>query len=145
MIRYPFSLGKVTKRSAILLISVGFVAFQPLAFAENAKPAKPPAKAAAAATTSHALPKIIELGAEWCVPCRKFKPIFDRAKSKFGSKADFQQIDYDTDEGQKFAEEHNMKAVPTIWVVDAQGKTVYRHSGAIDEATFTAQIKKVVH
>src|SRR4051812_10416520 len=111
MIRYPFSLGKVTKRSAILLGTVGFVALQPIAFAEDAKAAKGQAKGGAATTSSRNFPKVIELGATWCVPCREFKPIFERAKAKYGSKADFQQIDFDTNEGQTFAEKHNTASV----------------------------------
>ncbi len=70
----------------------------------------------------------IDFGATWCGPCQKFHPTFDEAAAKYPA---VKFVYVDVDENEKAAEKYNVEAVPTIIVIDKNGKET-RYTG-IDE------------
>ena len=111
--------------------------------AKSAKAAAKPSAADKAAAFGK--PKVVDLGAVWCVPCKKFAPIFEKAKTTYGGKVEFQSLDFDKPDGQAFVHKYDISAVPAIVIFDAAGKILYKHTGELDEATFDAQVAKVAH
>ena len=108
--------------------------------------AKPAAKKAAAnGIITNGKPKVIDIGAVWCVPCKKLAPIFEKLKTTYAGKADFQSLDVDKPNGKTMADKFGVDSVPAILIFSTNGKLAYQHSGLLKEEELTAEINKVVH
>lgn len=63
---------------------------------------------------------MIMIGASWCMPCRVMKP------KVINMEADYDSVSFaylDIDEGQEWAKQHNVMAVPTF-IIYLDGKLV---------------------
>ena len=81
----------------------------------------------AAPTKSSGLPQIIDFGAKWCVPCRKFAPVFDKVGANYKGKIDFVHCDVESKEGEPLATKYKVGDIlPVIMFIDAKGKVVSR-------------------
>jgi thioredoxin 1 len=58
------------------------------------------------------VPVIIDIGAEWCPPCRALKPMLEKIAASYGDKAKFLVIDADTES--KLVEKFSVSSLPTI-------------------------------
>lgn len=72
---------------------------------------------------------IIDFNASWCIPCKKFAPVFEEAASKFKGEAEFYSVDID--ENPLTASAFTVTAVPTIVLMRPDGQTV-RYEGISD-------------
>jgi thioredoxin 1 len=83
------------------------------------------AKAAPAATAK--LPKLIDLGAGKCIPCKMMKPILDDLKANYADRFVTQFIDVweNPDAGKPYG----IEVIPTQIFFDADGKELFRHVG----------------
>jgi thioredoxin 1 len=57
------------------------------------------------------LPKLIELGADKCVPCKMMKPILDELTVEYKGKLDV--ICYDVWKNESYAKKYNIEIIPT--------------------------------
>ena len=62
---------------------------------------------------------IIDFNATWCVPCRKFEPIFQQAAGAYKDKVEFVSIDID--KCPETANKFNVTAVPTVVLIQPDG------------------------
>ena len=62
---------------------------------------------------------IIDFNATWCVPCRKFEPVFHQAAAMYKDKVKFVSIDID--KSPLTAESFGIQAVPTIVFISPKG------------------------
>jgi len=87
------------------------------------------------------LPKLIDLGATKCIPCKKMAPILEKLKKELKGKADVVFIDVwkNPAEGRK----HNVQLIPTQIFFDASGREVFRHVGFFSREDILAQLKKM--
>ena len=69
--------------------------------------------------------------ATWCGPCQRFKPIMQEVANE-GNHVQF--IDIDTDQGRMFADQYNVRSVPTV-VIEENGSEVNRLIGATSKQT----------
>lgn len=74
-----------------------------------------------------ALPKLLDLGAGTCIPCKMMEPILEELTKEYAGKLDVQFIDVrkDPDAGRKYG----TKLIPTQIFFDASGKELFRHEG----------------
>ena len=81
------------------------------------------AKAAAAAK----LPKLLDLGATKCIPCKMMAPILEGLKKEYAGKMDVEFIDVwqNPDAGKQYG----VEMIPTQIFYDASGKELFRHTG----------------
>ena len=88
----------------------------------NASPAEAVSPVAAAN-----LPRLVDLGAGKCIPCKLMAPILEELKKTYAGKLDVQFIDVweKPDEGPKY----RIKIIPTQIFYDAAGKELFRHEG----------------
>ena len=100
-------------------------------------------------------PLVVPLFANWCGPCRKELPLFERLSQEHGDQVEVLGLNWsDQDEGKAIelvedtgvtfdviadpggetGEPPNqfIRGLPTIWMVDADGKITYRQTKAID-------------
>jgi thioredoxin 1 len=86
-----------------------------------AKKSDPKAKA------PKSLPRLLDLGATKCVPCKMMVPVLDELTKEYKGKLRVEFIDVWKDE--KAAEKYKVQSIPTQIFFDAKGKEVYRHVG----------------
>ena len=65
--------------------------------------------------------------ADWCGPCKVFKPVVQQASQELGIPVNYINVDYDASLTQKYS----ITSVPTLMVTDNQGSEVYRKSGVM--------------
>jgi len=79
------------------------------------------------ASVSVALPRLVDLGATKCIPCKKMAPILESLKKDFQGKMEVEFIDVweNPDAGKAYA----IKLIPTQIFFDAEGNELFRHQG----------------
>jgi thioredoxin 1 len=93
----------------------------------KAKVKKKTVAADSAKTKEVKLPKLVDLGAGKCIPCKMMAPILEGLKKDYAGKLDVVFIDVwqSPGEGQKYG----IKLIPTQIFYDSDGKELYRHEG----------------
>lgn len=74
-----------------------------------------------------ALPRLVDLGASKCVPCKMMKPILDELTTEYAGHFEVVFIDVwkNRDEGQRYG----IRMIPTQIFYSADGKELTRHEG----------------
>ncbi len=86
------------------------------------------------------LPKVIDLGADKCIPCIMMKPILDDLRSEYSGKLDVEIID--VWQNPKEAEKYNIKLIPTQIFYDPDGNEFYRHEGFMSKEDILDTFRK---
>jgi thioredoxin 1 len=81
----------------------------------------------AAGNQEKALPRLLDLGAGKCVPCKAMEPILEDLKTTCAGKLEVQFIDVweNPDAGEKYG----INLIPTQIFYDAAGNELFRHEG----------------
>lgn len=89
----------------------------------------PPAKAK--------LPRLVDVGAGKCIPCKKMAPILEELKREQAGKLDVEFIDVwkDPEAGKPY----KIRMIPTQIFYDANGKELFRHEGFYGKADILAK------
>jgi thioredoxin 1 len=114
------------------------------AAAERGRAASPePAKAveSASAQPGAALPKLVDLGAGKCIPCKMMAPILEELKGE--CKGRFDVVFVDVWENPKAGEPYGIKLIPTQIFFDAKGKELFRHEGFFSKEDILAKWKEL--
>jgi len=85
-------------------------------------------------------PTVIEFYSNTCSICLASKPKVDQLERDIATQANLLRLNVKEGPGQALAYRWQVSGVPTFFVFDGQGQTVYRRAGAPD----TAAIKEVV-
>jgi len=99
---------------------------------EAAKPVKPQA----AAAKPKGLPKLVDLGAEKCVPCKMMVPVLEELRSEYKGSLLVEVID--TGKDPEAARRYRVVGIPTQVFYDASGKEIARHMGFISKEDIVA-------
>ncbi len=89
-----------------------------------------PALAADPAPDSRAAParpKLIDLGADKCIPCRMMAPVLAELAKEYAGQLDVVFIDVWKTRGE--AERYGIRVIPTQIFYSAEGKELFRHEG----------------
>ena len=79
---------------------------------------------------SHALPVVLDIGADWCSPCRVLTPMLERLAMAYAGQ--FELATVDADENMRIAGRHQAKGFPTV-VAYSHGLITDRFHGAKTE------------
>jgi len=60
-------------------------------------------------------PVLVYFSAEWCQPCKIFKPTLDELEEEFGDKVKFIKVDADT--ASEITKENEVRSIPTLMLV----------------------------
>ena len=82
-------------------------------------------------TKNKKLPKLIDLGAGKCIPCKMMAPILEKLKKEYLDK--FEVVFIDVWENPDEAKKYNIQVIPTQIFYDENGKEVFRHIGFFSE------------
>ena len=120
-----------------------------VALKDGKQPAAPSAAAAAAAGGSGPaesasqvpLPRLVDLGADKCIPCKKMAPILEELKKDFAGRMEVEFIDVwkNPDAGKAY----NVEMIPTQIFFDTSGKELFRHTGFYGKADILAKWKEL--
>ncbi|MFA6290957.1 MAG: thioredoxin family protein [Victivallales bacterium] len=89
------------------------------------------------------LPKLVDLGASKCIPCKKMAPILEELKKEYAGVFDVEFIDVWQKENAKKAEEFKVESIPTQVFLDPKGKELWRHVGFISKEDILAKWKEL--
>lgn len=79
---------------------------------------------------SHEAPVLLDIGAEWCAPCRVLTPLLERlAKDYDGG---FLLAKVDADENMRIAGRHKVRGFPTV-IVYSRGEEIDRFTSSQTE------------
>jgi len=86
-----------------------------------------PAESSASAAVAAKLPKLLDLGADKCIPCKMMAPILEELKKEYAGRMNVEFIDVwkNKDAGKPY----NIEVIPTQIFFDADGKELFRHVG----------------
>jgi thioredoxin 1 len=90
--------------------------------------------------TQEKLPKLLDLGANKCIPCKMMKPILDELKTNYAGKLDVEFID--VWENPKEGEKYGINLIPTQIFYDPEGKEFFRHEGFFAKEDILNEFKK---
>jgi len=97
--------------------------------------------AAAWAAEPSKLPKLVDLGADKCIPCKAMAPILKDLKAEYAGRMDVEFIDVwkNPDAGKAY----KIKLIPTQIFFDASGKERFRHEGFFGKEDILAKWKEL--
>jgi len=90
-----------------------------------------PEGAAAAPVQAKGVPRLVDLGASQCIPCKLIAPILEELKKEFAGRMDVEFIDVWQKENIPAARKYRIRVIPTQIFLDAAGKELWRHEGYI--------------
>ena len=87
----------------------------------------------------NSLPKLVDLGAGKCVPCKMMAPLLEELKAEYKDRLEVAFIDVwkKPDEAKKYG----IKIIPTQIFYDASGKELFRHEGFFSKEDILAKWK----
>jgi thioredoxin 1 len=88
-----------------------------------------------------ALPKLLDLGAGKCIPCKMMKPILDELATTY--KNSFQTVFIDVWENPDEAKAYKINLIPTQLFFDAAGKELFRHEGFFSKEDILGKWKEL--
>jgi len=74
---------------------------------------------------------LMELGSDWCLPCKMMRPILDELQKKYPK--DLKVVIVDVQKDKQAAIKYQVKVIPTQIFFDREGKEVKRHVGFMPE------------
>lgn len=87
------------------------------------------------------LPKLLDLGANKCIPCKAMAPILEELKKNYAGKLEVEFIDVwkNPDAGKPY----KIQMIPTQIFFDASGKELFRHTGFYGKDDILAKWKEL--
>jgi len=120
---------------AILIAAVGVV----LALKQNNT--QNPAPQIEQTKPSATLPRLVDLGADKCIPCKMMAPILEELKTEYAAVLNVEFIDVwkNPDAAQKYG----IRVIPTQIFYNASGKELFRHEGFFAKDDILAKWKEL--
>ncbi len=91
--------------------------------------------------TSTVLPRLVDLGAGKCIPCKMMAPILEELKTEYAGrlKVDFIDVWENPDAGKGYG----IRIIPTQIFYDSSGKELFRHEGFFSKQDILAKWKEL--
>jgi thiol-disulfide isomerase/thioredoxin len=87
------------------------------------------------------LPKLIDLGADKCIPCKMMAPILKELKTEYAGRMEVEFIDVWKDPAP--GKQYKIQLIPTQIFFDASGKELFRHEGFFGKEDILAKWKEL--
>lgn len=87
-----------------------------------------------------ALPRLVDLGATKCIPCKMMAPILEELKTSMAGKLQVDFIDVWVNE--EAGEQYGFRIIPTQIFFDASGKELSRHEGIFSRQDILNRFKQ---
>jgi thioredoxin 1 len=92
-------------------------------------------------TAKKAVPRLVDLGAGKCIPCKMMAPILESLKKEYAGRlqVDFIDVWQNPDAGRQY----KIGLIPTQIFYDASGKELFRHEGFFSKEDILAKWKEL--
>ena len=87
------------------------------------------------------VPTVVEVGAEWCSPCRAMEPIIDEIKDECNNQFDIVKINVNEDG--ELANQLGVLSIPTF-LFYKNGEVLHRLTGTIPKNVFKQRINEFI-
>lgn len=87
------------------------------------------------------LPRMLDLGADKCIPCKKMAPILAELKTEYAGRAVIEFLD--VWKNPSVGQEYGVRAIPTQIFYDRKGKEIWRHEGFLGKDDIVAKLKEL--
>ncbi len=87
------------------------------------------------------IPRLVDLGAGKCIPCKMMAPILDSLKKEYDGK--FQVDVFDVWKDPQIGTKYGVRVIPTQIFYDASGKELFRHEGFMSKEDILAKWKQL--
>lgn len=87
------------------------------------------------------LPRLVDIGAGKCIPCKKMAPILDELKQEYAGAMEVDFIDVWLD--RSAGERYGIEMIPTQIFYDPSGKELFRHEGFFAKEDILAKWKEL--
>jgi thioredoxin 1 len=107
----------------------------------NPAPASSPATPASASSETKPLPRLLDLGAGKCIPCKMMAPILEELKKEYAGRLEVTFIDVwqNPDAGKAYG----IEMIPSQIFYDADGRELFRHTGFFGKEDILAKWKEL--
>lgn len=95
----------------------------------------------ASAPVPATMPRLLELGADKCIPCKMMAPILDELRQEYAGQLQVDFIDVWKDENA--GAQYGVRVIPLQIFFDAAGKELFRHEGFFAKADILAKWKEL--
>ena len=91
------------------------------------------------------LPQIIKFSSSMCLECKEVEKIFKDILPKYKDRVSYTEIIVDSrkDMNNKLIKKYNITLVPTVVMLDSNGKECKRFEGAAEKSEYTLKLLKV--
>lgn len=86
------------------------------------------------------LPRLLDLGADKCIPCKMMAPLLEELKQEYAGRLEIEFID--VWKNPKAGRQYGIRVIPTQIFYDMDGKEFRRHQGFIGKADILAVFKQ---
>lgn len=86
------------------------------------------------------IPVVVDFYATWCPPCRALEPVLDRLAVEFAGQVKFVKVN--SDEESELVDEYDVTSLPTLIMVDEQGRNEGRYLGSRQESEIRLHLQK---
>ena len=124
-----------------IAVVVALIAAVGVVFALKTRSSAPAETAAAALPRSDSLPRLLELGADKCIPCKMMAPILDELRQEFAGQLQVDFIDVWKNPGA--GDQYGVRVIPLQIFFAADGKELFRHEGFFAKADILAKWKSL--
>ncbi len=110
-----------------VLVVAALALRQKSASSDKATASAPAATAVSPAPSPQALPRLLDLGADKCIPCKMMAPILRELQQEYADvfTTEFVDVWKNPDAGNQY----KIRVIPTQIFFDANGKELFRHEG----------------
>lgn len=117
---------------AVLAVVVGVAVYRSrndssASGARAAPPSSQPEGGSPVAGAPARLPRLVDLGAGKCIPCKKMAPILEELKREFAGRLEVEFIDLW--ENPRAGDPYQIRVIPAQIFYDAAGRELFRHEG----------------
>lgn len=97
--------------------------------------------ASAYADAAKSLPRLVDLGAKKCIPCKQMIPVLGALTSEYAGRLEVVFID--VWENRAAGKEYGIRLIPTQIFYDASGKELFRHEGYWSKEAILAKFEEL--
>ncbi len=90
---------------------------------------------------SKSLPRLVDVGADKCIPCKMMAPILEELRAEYAGSLEVIFVDVwkKPEEGDKYG----VRMIPTQIFYDASGKELYRHLGFMSKEDILKKLQEL--
>jgi thioredoxin-like negative regulator of GroEL len=89
-------------------------------------------------------PKVFEFYADWCEPCKKLKPLMEKARAEFGGQVEFVSYNVDDARNEQFMDQYEVSPIPTVIYLTPDNKVVSYSIGYSGEQSLQKGLQQIL-